>query len=140
MLSEEQKNNIIRLKTDNKTWKFISEAVGSTKDSCRQCWRTYSYLSTLPPKDIIPNSIISSSVGVFIKKQTTQNPFMSTRMLSHMINDKFKISISYVTIHRYLKINNIKYQELKKYHQIKAVNATKRFIYAKKYVNADMDF
>ena len=74
MLSEKDKDRILKLKSLDWTWKNISEAVGATPDACRKFFQRHTAVVDLPPKVKLSKALIQGRLAFKIKRMVQINP------------------------------------------------------------------
>ena len=67
MLSDEQKENIIRLRESGKAWYKVAAAVGAKIGALKYYYGKWRLDKDLPPKEKSSRSIISASCGLKLK-------------------------------------------------------------------------
>ena len=79
MLSEKDKDRILKLKSLDWTWKKISEAVGATPGACRKFFQRHKAVVDLPPKVKLSKALIQGRLAFKIKQMVQINPSLSYR-------------------------------------------------------------
>lgn len=139
MMTQEQKDTILRLKELNKTWNFISEASNVKKETCRSFYKNWKIKQSLPPKIKVPKSKINGHVGLKIKQIVSNNPKMSLSMIKNeIVTPDFKISKE--TIRVFLKKNDFILKNQTRKMIIKDKNKENRLHFSQLMIGKDDDF
>ena len=143
MLSQKDKEQILHLKSQEWTWKSISEAVKATPAACRKFFQRHQATADLPPKLRLPKTMIQGSLALKIKRMVNEKPSISYRDIEHELK-KHAPGDEHVprwsTIRTFLLSSGYKMVKLIKNPLLSDINWQKRIIFAEKMLENPAEF
>ncbi len=111
-MTPNQKETIIRLKEEEQWfWKDIGVAVNLKPATCRKFYQRYVADRDLPPKDVIPKSIITARQGLLIKREVANSERASVRRIAAILAADATPGTSTPcksTVHRYIQTQRLR--------------------------------
>ena len=126
LLTDDNKVTIQRMKYLEIKWEDISFVVGQSEDCCRQYFYRFRLNKSLPEKTIVTNRILDGYHGLQIKTMLYEDPIMTLRQLAAALD----ITVSHVTVGKYLKRNGFHAIAASRQIQVSEVNKDKRRVMA----------
>ena len=143
VLTQQDKDTILRLKSEQSTWITIGKAVNAKPETCKKFFQRHQKTAGLPPKDIMPKGMIQGRLARVIKAEVRDNPSISYRNLAARLEEKYGPEIrtpGKTTCHKFLKEQSFKIVKLWKKPIISAVNKSKRINFAQKCLEKPSEF
>jgi transposase len=143
MLSQEQRETIIRMRESKCDWNAIALALKKTPVSCRVWFCRYRKTLDMPPRVITPKRKVTGRLGLITKKVVTKKPDLSQRNLAAAVRAEVGPNVdvpSYRTLGRYLAVNGFKIMHAVKKPLISDINKQRRVNWAKDMSDMDPDF
>ena len=143
MLTEHERETIIRMRQRKCTWDTIGLALAKTPDSCRMWFNRYQKTADLPPRVITSKRKVSGRLGLALKQLVKERPDLSQRNLVAALREKVGPGVyipSYLTLVRYLQVNGFKIMNAIKKPLISDKNKQRRVSWAKDMSEMDPDF
>ena len=120
-LSDEQIEQICKMKECNSEWDIIAKVVGSNKETVRKAYKRFKDLACLPPKEKKDKSKFSGRLAAVLKRIVKDNPSYSNEDLSNALKSHCREGEkppSRECVRRFLGRNGYKYCKLPKKHII----------------------
>jgi transposase len=143
MLSEDQRNNIIRLKVLNWTWSNIAEAVNSKSETVRKFYQRFKLRKDLPPKVRLSKSSVRGRLALQVKQIVKDKPQIPYRDIPGELSKTLPPEIpvpSYRSIHRFLNQGGFKMVKLLRKPLVHQRNQLKRVAFAGEHINKPPEF
>ena len=143
MLSQDQKNTIVRLKGLNWTWANIAQAVNSKPETVRSFYKRFKLRRELPPKVKLSKSSVNGRLALQVKQIVKDHPQIPYRDIPGELAKSLPpetLVPSYGSIYRFLNQSGFKMIKLLRKPLVHQRNQLKRVGFAREHIDKPPEF